>query len=121
MTGHKAIDQLIQRYGVMLSPGEDSFQRFLYLTGGDKKANHLPFCMFQKVMEKPLSYQFTVHHFYLPNKKGRLASFLFDEKGVLVEQVYYVKLARLIQVCKKLQRLVIQKRTNEDTRHYLAA
>lgn len=106
MTGHKGIDQLIQRYGLLTAPGEDAFQRLGYMQGGDRRAENLPFCMYQKVMQCPVSHRFSVHQFFLPNKKGRLATFLFDEKGQLIEQVYYVRLSRLTQVCKKLEGLL---------------
>jgi hypothetical protein len=42
----------------------------------------------------------------MPGNKGKLASFLFNEKGQLIEQVYYQKVARWVQVCRKLQQLV---------------
>ena len=105
-TGIKAVDQLILKHGIMVNFGADTFQRRSRLTGGDARANGLPFCMYQKVAYAPLSHQFTVHHFYMPGNKGKLASFLFDEKGQLIEQVYYQKVARWVEVCRKLQQLV---------------
>ena len=105
-TGIKAVDQLISKHSIMADLGADTFQRRTRLTGGDERANALPFCMYQKVAHAPLSKQFTVHHFYMPSNKGKLASFLFDEKGQLIEQVYYQKVARWVQVCRKLQQLV---------------
>jgi len=116
-TGIKAVDQLILKHGIMADLGSDTFQRRSRLTGGDERANALPFCMYQKVAHAPLSHQFTVHHFYMPgskgklasflfNEKGKLASFLFNEKGQLIEQVYYQKVARWVKVCRKLQQLV---------------
>lgn len=110
MTGTKSIDQLIQRYGILSKPGKDPLQRLTYLCGGDKGANALPYCMFNIIMNAPVSRRFTVHHFYHPTKKCRLATFLFDEKGQLIEQVYYAKVARWVELCRKLQRLVIQSR-----------
>ena len=105
-TGIKAVDQLISKHGIMAEFGSDTFQRRSRLTGGDERANGLPFCMYQKVAHAPLSHQFTVHHFYMPGNKGKLASFLFNEKGQLIEQVYYQKVARWVEVCRKLQQLV---------------
>ena len=105
-TGVKAVDQLIVKHGIMSCPGYDTFQRRMCLTGGDKRADTLPFCMYTKISHAPLSRYFTVHHFYLPSNKGKLASFLFDEKGVLIEQVYYQRVTRWVKVCKKLQQLV---------------
>ena len=105
-TGIKAVDQLISKHGIMAEFGSDTFQRRSRLTGGDERANGLPFCMYQKVVHAPLSHQFTVHHFYMPGNKGKLASFLFNEKGQLIEQVYYQKVARWVEVCRKLQQLV---------------
>ena len=105
-TGIKAVDQLVAKHGILADFGADSFQRRLRLSGGDERANALPFCMYQKVVYAPLSQFFTVHHFYMPGNKGKLASFLFDEKGTLIEQVYYQKVARWVKVCRKLQQLV---------------
>jgi hypothetical protein len=105
-TGIKAVDQLISKHGIMADLGYDTFQRRARLTGGDERANTLPFCMYQKVVSAPLSRNFTVHHFYMPGNKGKLASFLFDEKGALIEQVYYQKVSRWVKVCRKLQQLV---------------
>ena len=65
-TGIKAVDQLISKHGIMAEFGSDTFQRRSRLTGGDERANGLPFCMYQKVVHAPLSHQFTVHHFYMP-------------------------------------------------------
>ena len=105
-TGIKAVDQLILKHGILNELGSNTFQRRSRLTGGDERANGLPFCMYQKVVNAPVSHQFTVHHFYMPGNKGKLASFLFNEKGQLIEQVYFQKVARWVQVCRKLQQLV---------------
>ncbi|BFT30495.1 hypothetical protein D210916BOD24_16710 [Alteromonas sp. D210916BOD_24] len=105
-TGIKGVDQLIAKHGIKVDVGFDDFQRRSRLTGGDERAQALPFCMYQKVMNAPLSRMFTVHHFYMPDHKGKLASFLFNEKGELIEQVYYQKVARWVNVCRKLQQWV---------------
>ena len=47
-TGIKAVDQLILKHGIMADLGSDTFQRRSRLTGGDERANALPFCMYQK-------------------------------------------------------------------------
>ena len=120
-TGVKAVDQLIEQFGILSSPGEDKFQRYFYLYGGDVRANTLPFCMYQKVMNAPVSRRFSVHHFYLPHKKCKLASFLFNEKGELVEQVYYAKVARMVVVCRKLQQQVLAQRNKLKAEMQFAA
>ncbi|WP_218397184.1 hypothetical protein [Alteromonas lipotrueae] len=109
-TGVKAVDQLIEKFGILSSPGQDKFQRLTHLFGGDKRADSLPFCMYQKVMGAPVSRRFTVHHFYLPYKNCKLASFMFNEKGELIEQVYFTKMSRMVNVCRKLQRMLLQER-----------
>ena len=105
-TGVKAVDELLSKHGILTESGFDDFQRRARLPGGDERANSLPFCMYQKITNAPMSHFFTVHHFYMPGNKGKLASFLFNEKGQLIEQVYYQKVARWVQVCRKLQQLV---------------
>jgi len=119
-TGVKAVDQLIDRFGILSGPGEDQFQRFSYLFGGDKRANTLPFCMYQKVMSAPVSRRFAVHHFYLPHKKCKLASFLFNEKGELIEQVYFTKMSRMVNVCRKLQQRVLRERHGTQVAKFAA-
>ena len=105
-TGVKAVDELLSKHGILTESGFDDFQRRARLLGGDERANSLPFCMYQKIMNAPMSHFFTVHHFYMPGTKNRLASFLFDAKGQLVEQVYYQRVVRWVNVCRKLQVLV---------------
>lgn len=109
-TGVKAVDQLIEKFGILSSPGQDQFQRLTHLFGGDKRADSLPFCMYQKVMGAPVSRRFTVHHFYLPYKNCKLATFMFNEKGELIEQVYFTKMSRMVNVCRKLQRILLEEK-----------
>lgn len=109
-TGVKAVDQLIEEFGILTKPGNDPFQRLMHLFGGDKRADTLPFCMYNKVMGAPVSRRFTVHHFYLPYKNCKLASFMFNEKGELIEQVYFTKMSRMVNVCRKLQQIVTREK-----------
>ena len=82
-TGVKAVDQLIEKFGILSSPGQDKFQRLT--------------------------------HFYLPYKNCKLASFMFNEKGELIEQVYFTKMSRMVNVCRKLQRILLEEK---DLREY---
>ncbi|GGW95543.1 hypothetical protein [Alteromonas halophila] len=104
-TGIKSIDKLIASYGLTTHAGKDAFQSVIRLRGGDAKARtlKLPWCMYQKVMQKPVSSALTYYQYFLPHRQHRLASFLVDEKGNIVEQVYYLRDGRGVKACKKLQ------------------
>ncbi|GGF81547.1 hypothetical protein [Alteromonas lipolytica] len=109
-TGLKTIDNLVQRFGISVGEGHDAFQQVLKLSGGDSRAMtmKLPFCFYQIIANLPVSRRLSLHQFYLPHRKARLASFLIDEKGRIVEQVYYQRDSKYVQACKKLQGLVQQ-------------
>ncbi|NVK56167.1 MAG: hypothetical protein HWE26_11155 [Alteromonadaceae bacterium] len=109
-TGLKTIDSLIARFGVRADEYHDAFQNVLLLHGGDKRAValKLPFCFYQKLSNLPKSRMITLHQFYLPHRKARLASFLIDERGQVIEQVYYQRDSKYVKACKKLQMLVQQ-------------
>lgn len=107
-TGIKAIDNLIIRYGLYNAEGKDPFQSVTRLHGGDTRAAtlKLPWCMFQKVMQRPVSAQLTYHQYYLPHRKQRLASFLVDEKGEIIEQVFYLRDGKGVKACRKIQAML---------------
>lgn len=107
-TGMKNVDDLILRFGVMRVPGRDLFQHVLSLCGSDIKANtmKLPFCFYRVITSLPPNRQLLLHQFYLPHKKARLASFLIDEEGKIVEQVYFQRDRKYVLACRKLQLLV---------------
>ncbi len=107
-SGIKAIDKLLKTYGLAHQEGCDPFQSLTLLHGGDKRATtmKLPWCMYEKVMQRPVSARLTYHQLYLPYRKARLASFLIDEKGEVIEQVYYQRDARMVAACRYLQRLL---------------
>ncbi|MDC8831211.1 hypothetical protein [Alteromonas gilva] len=107
-TGLKTIDSLIERFGICAGETHDAFQNVLCLHGGDKRAValKLPFCFYHKLAHLPKSRMITLHQFYLPHRKARLASFLIDERGQVIEQVYYQRDSKYVKACKKLQSLV---------------
>ena len=109
-TGLKTIDGLIERFGISAAETHDAFQHVLCLQGGDKRAIalKLPFCFYQKLSSLPKSRMITLHQFYLPHRKARLASFLINEHGQVIEQVYYQRDAKHVKACKKLQSFVEQ-------------
>ena len=107
-TGIKAIDKLISTYGLYVHEGKDTFQSVTRLHGGDARAEKmkLPWCMFQKVMQKPVSSSLTYHQFFLPHRQHRLASFLVDEKGNIIEQVFYLRDCKGVKASRKLQMML---------------
>ena len=107
-TGLKTIDNLIERFGISVGEGHDAFQQVLDLYGGDSRATtmKLPFCFYQIIANLPVNRRLSLHQFYLPHRKARLASFLIDENGQIIEQVYYQRDRKYVKACKKLQSLV---------------
>lgn len=107
-TGLKTIDNLIERYGIVKSEGHDDFQQVVTMFGGDSRAAtmKLPFCFYQIIANLPVSRRLSLHQFYLPHRKVRLASFLIGENGHIIEQVYYQRDSKYVKACKKLQMLV---------------
>lgn len=109
-TGLKTIDNLIERFGISVGEGHDAFQQVIDLYGGDSRAVSLklPFCFYQIIANLPVNRRLSLHQFYLPHRKARLASFLIDESGHIIEQVYYQRDSKYVKACKKLQSLVQQ-------------
>jgi hypothetical protein len=104
-TGIKALDKLISQYGLSFQLGHDEFQRVVSFRGGDERAKllKLPFCFYQIISHLAVTKQVTLHHFYLPYRGARLASYLIDEQGVVLEQVYYLREAKYIKACRKIK------------------
>ena len=110
-TGIKALDKLLTAQGIKLSPGSNGFQSVTELRPADPKVVDLklPYCMYQKVMMLPPGSRLKYHHFYLQHRQCRLASYMVDDNGNIVEQVFYQRDTRSVAACKKLATL-LQKR-----------
>ena len=109
-TGLKTIDAMITRFGVRVDEGQDESQSLMMLQGGDHRvhAMRVPYCIFQKIQSFATQRTLKLHQWFLPNKKGRLATFLIDEAGNIVEQVYYPRDSRHVAACRKIQ-LIVEK------------
>lgn len=107
-TGLKTIDDLIQRFGIKTNESQDTFQQVMAWSGNDPRAAYfkLPFCFYQLITTMPATKNVTLHHFYLPHRKARLASFLIDANGKIIEQVFYQRDVKYVNACKKLQVMV---------------
>lgn len=107
-TGLKTIDDLILRHGIKTDESQDTFQQVMCWSGNDPRAAHykLPFCFYQLITNLPTTQSVTLHHFYLPHRKARLASFLINAQGKIIEQVFYQRDAKYVKASKKLQALV---------------
>ena len=117
MTGIKALDKLLTQYGIREKEGADAFQRVCTLQGGDVRLQtlKLPFCFYTLIHSAPTWRSLTVHSFYLPYRKQRLASFLIDEHGCVIEQVFYQRENKYVEACKKVMgkiKLLYQKHTH---------
>ncbi|RDV27383.1 hypothetical protein DXV75_04960 [Alteromonas aestuariivivens] len=113
-TGLKTLDKLIEQHGIRVMEGQDELQSVVYLQGGDRRAvsMKLPFCFYRVIMSKPVSSVIKLHQVYLPYRRARLASFLVDEKGRVMEQVYYQRDSRYVRACRSIQKLVAQAHHN---------
>lgn len=107
-TGIKMLDKLITQHGIRTQAGSDGFQTITVLHGGDKRAVSmgLPYCFYQRIMAMPVSHTVKLHQVFLPYRQARLASFLVDHKGHIVEQVYYQRDAKNVKACRKVQQMV---------------
>lgn len=109
-TGIKAIDKLIDKYGFLVDEGRDEFQQVSIMFGEDPRIQtmKLPYCFYREIASAPLFKRFVLHQLFLPHRKTRFASFLLDEDGQLVEQVYYLRDAKGVKACKKVQEAIAQ-------------
>lgn len=107
-TGLKTIDELILRHGIKTAESQDTFQQVMKWSGNDPRAAHykLPFCFYQLITNLPATQNVILHHFYLPHRKARLASFLINSQGKIIEQVFYQRDAKYVKASKKLQAMV---------------
>ena len=123
LTGMKTIDKLISRYGIRLDQGRDVSQSLQILQGGaaESRGINIPYCMWRIVESAPQHTNFKLHTWYLPHRKARLASFLVDEQGDVIEQVYFQRDANYVKACKKLQVLVSEAQKLTPPCHNIAA
>ena len=123
-TGLKTIDNLIHSFGVRTEEGEDKSQSLTTFCGGDFRVNtvKMPFCIMQKILQTPQEKQLRLLQWFLPHKQARLASFLIDESGAVIEQVYFQRDARHVEACRRIQKMVSRTyRQIADTPSVLAA
>lgn len=104
MTGIKALDKLLKDFGFLAEEGKDEFQRVTRYQGKDEKlaTAKMPFCFYRLLESMPEGRSFRLHSFYLPYKKQRLAAFLVDEQGHIVEKVFYQRDRLYVEACHKV-------------------
>lgn len=107
-TGVKAIDKLIATNGLQTDYVDNAFQRVMVLHGADGRIAtwKLPWCMYNKIMAYSAGERLFLHVFYLPYRKARLASFLVDERGNVIEQVDYLRERKMVEAIQKLRRML---------------
>ena len=115
-SGLKAIDTLIEKYGFLTQEGKTPFQNVITLFGQDDRLMRikLPYCFFRILSDAKETERFSLHHLYLPHRKARLASFLVTASGQICEQVYYVRHAKGVKACKKVQQMQAQHYDEKD-------
>ncbi|MBU3022760.1 hypothetical protein [Aestuariibacter sp. A3R04] len=122
-TGMKNIDKLISRFGVRVEEGRDTSQCVKILQGGmaDTGGINIPYCLWSAVVSAPRHSRFKLHTWYLPHRSARLATFLIDERGDVIEQVFFQRDACYVKACRKLQLIVSQAHKKMAFNHSLAA
>jgi hypothetical protein len=94
-TGIKQLDKVIAKRGITTEPTHNEFQSSMRLFGKDNrlKTLNLPPCMANIVCNLKDGESVTLHRFYLAYKENspRLAFFLTDEDGRIVERVYFLR------------------------------
>lgn len=90
-TGIKALDTVINRWGINGHEADNAFQVATYVSGRDPRVlkMNLPHCIIQEIgRHKPIT-GLILHQFFVPHKKGKLACFVTDLRGKVLERVYY--------------------------------
>lgn len=108
ITGIKALDNLITKFGIETGVTQNDFQRGIELKSQDRRAvlMKLPYCFYTKIMALEESETVLLHQFALPYRNARLASFLVNQQGQIIEQVYYQRDSKYVIACKKVERLL---------------
>ncbi len=93
-TGLKTVDNLIRTFGIRIRNGADKSQSLVTLSSADERlaSMRIPFCMMQKILSLPQNRSLRFHQWYLPHKGAKLACFLIDEEGRIVEQGTHAQL-----------------------------
>ena len=104
-TGMATIDNAIAKFGLTHQPIENEFQSVVQCFGGETPALrsvNLPFCINQFLFNAPLYSQWLLHQFELPKTNKKLACFITDLNGNVVERVYYQNSRKYYDACDKL-------------------
>lgn len=109
--GVKQIDNLMARYGLAALSAANAWQNITVICYSKRieQAKNQPYCMQKSIVNIPANDDYYLHQFFLPKQDKNLASFLFDRRGQLIEQVYFQKGHHYTQACRKLERLLRQK------------
>ena len=90
-TGIKALDAVIARWGINSVETDNAFQMALPIRGRDPRvlSMKLPYCIVQEIGRHTKAETLTLHQFFVPHKKAKLACFVTDHEGNILERVYY--------------------------------
>lgn len=107
-TGIKQLDRYVSRLGITQDPVNNQLQKGFRIYANDPRLRSLmlPYCMHRLCLELRGSESLILHTFYLPYRpsRTRLASFLLDEQGNIIEQVYFQRQFRYINASKAIAR-----------------
>ena len=90
-TGIKALDTAVNRWGISGFEADNAFQFALPISGRDQRVlkMNLPYCIVKEIGRHKEIEDLTLHQFFVPHKKARLACFVTDSQGNILERVYY--------------------------------
>lgn len=104
-TGMATLDNAINKFGLTHEPINNEFQSVTQCFGGETPALNsvnLPFCINQFLYNAPLYSQWLLYCFELPKANKKLACFITDMEGNIVERVYYQNSRKYYDACDKL-------------------
>lgn len=111
-TGIKQLDQVIAKRGISDGPIDNEFQSSLRLYRKDNrlKTLNLPLCMSRVICSLRYDESVILHRFYLAyrNNAPRLAFFLTDNDGQIIERVYFLRHARYIGASASIGKMLRQ-------------
>ena len=116
-TGIKALDTVIQRWGISAEEVSNAFQTSTHLTGRDPRALRmgLPHCIIQEIGRHKHAENLSLHQFYLPHRKAKLACFVTDMQGKVLERVYYGHERKYWRASEKVADALTQMESGKQT------
>jgi hypothetical protein len=118
MYGIALIDKLVEKHGLHSEQVDNPFQSVHVCVGGavpQTKGLSLPFCINRFLYQAPLYSRWILHQLWLPKSNKPLACFLINQRGKVVERVYYQNGRKYYEACDKLLQHIERLHSEERT------